>query len=331
VDIIAWSIPCLIWAVAHHFNAFLLAAIINSMWRVTHNSWQCLLVEGTDPKLLVDVYSLVYISGLLAAFFSPLTSLLIGQFSLVPTMRGLYVLAFVMMTAKFFIMNVMVEETEHGLDRMHATRGKSLFAIVGESSGVVQELMRSPETLITGGLMIISAIATTINTTFWSVIVTEKLQIGAEYLALYYVARSFTMLLFYFLVMPKLRTVDARIPMVFGFAGLILSWTILITIPPESYLLLLLATILEGCSLPAITALLDKLVATSVNPKERARIMAILYLVVLACTTPFGWIAGQASQINRSLPFVINIVLFVLGALLAFVASRRSGGRPAAA
>ena len=78
-----------------------MAAVINSLWRITHNSWLCLLVEDTEPSLLIDVWSLIYIAGLLAAFFSPLTSLFIAQFTLVPTMRGLYLLAFVMMTTKF--------------------------------------------------------------------------------------------------------------------------------------------------------------------------------------------------------------------------------------
>ena len=323
IDIVAWSIPCLIWAVAQDFNAFLIAAIVNSTWRITQNSWQCLLVEGTEPHLLVDVYSLIYISGLLAAFVSPLTSLLIAQFSLVPTMRGLYLLSFVMMTAKFFSMNAMVEETEYGRDRMHASRGQSLFAIVGESGGVLRQILHAPATLVTAGLMIIVAIANTINTTFWSVLVTEKLQIAPEFLALYVVARSLVMLVFYFTIMPRLRNVDARKPMIFGFAGLILTCLMLITMPPQSYWLLLVATILEGCSVPAISTLLDKLIATSVDPQERARIMAILYLVVLTCTTPFGWIAGEASQINRTLPFVINMVLLMLGALLAYIASKR--------
>jgi MFS family permease len=328
-DIIAWSIPCLIWAFAQDFNAFLLAAIVNSMWRITHNSWLCLLVEDTDPKILVDVYSLIYISGLLAAFFSPLAGLLVAHFSLVPTMRGLYLLAFVMMTTKFFTMNAMVEETEHGLDRMRATRDQSLFAIVGDSRGVLPLILHSPETLVTGGLMVITAIATLIQNTFWSVIVTEKLQVPAEYLAFFSVARAVTMLFFFFLIMPRLRDVDARKPMVFGFAAMIASWTLLITMPPQSYFLLVVAVILEGCSVPAVSTLLDKLIATTVAPQERARIMAILYLVMLTATTPFGWIAGQASQLNRSLPFVINIVLYCIGAVLAFVASRRITATPA--
>ena len=324
IDLVAWSIPCLIWAFAQDFNAFLVAAIVNSTWRITQNSWQCLLVEGTEPHLLVDVYSLIYISGLLAAFVTPLTSLLIASFTLVPTMRGLYLLSFVMMTAKFLTMNAMVEETEYGRDRMLSTKGRSIFSIVGESGGVVRQVLHAPATLVTAGLMVIVAIINTISNTFWGVMVTEKLQVAPEFLGLYSVARSLVMLLFYFTVMPRLRSVDARKPMIFGFAGLLLAWLLLITIPPQSYWLLLVVTILEGCSAPAISTLLDKLIATSVDAQERARIMALLYLVVLVATTPFGWIAGEASQINRSLPFVINITLVVLGALLAYVASRRN-------
>ena len=207
---------------------------------------------------------------------------------------------------------------------MAATRGKNVFSIVGESRGVLQEILHSPATLVTGGLLIIVAIATLIQNTFWSVLVTEKLLVPPEYLPLYAVARSVTLLVFYFAVMPKLRTIDARKPMVFGFAGLILSWLILIVIPPQSYFLLLISVIIEGSSIPAVSTLLDKLVAITVDPKERARIMAILYVVVLTCTTPFGWIAGEASQINRSLPFVINIVLLCIGMALAYTASRRS-------
>jgi hypothetical protein len=206
--------------------------------------------------------------------------------------------------------------------RMQETRHQSLWAIMGESRGVLRQVLHSPETLVTGVLMVIVSVATTVNTTFWSILVTEKLRIAASYLALYFVARSATMLLFFFFVMPHLRVIDVRKPMIFGFAGMIASWSILITIPAESYWLLLLATVLEGCSIPATNTLLDKLVATSVDPKERARIMAILYMAVLGLTSPFGWIAGHISGIDRSLPFVLNIVLFTAGGILAYLASR---------
>jgi DHA1 family tetracycline resistance protein-like MFS transporter len=326
-DIISWSIPCLIWAVAQDFNYFLLGAIVNAVWRVTANSWQCLLVEDTDPRLLVDVYSWVYIAGLLAAFVAPLTGLLIDKYSLIPTMRGLYLLSFVMMTAKFVIMNAMVTETKQGLVRMEETRHQPLFKVVGGSKGVLKQIMRTPVTLFTAGLMIILGITGMVRGTFWSILVTEKLLFPSADLAWYAFARSMTMLLFFFIVMPRLRTMDVRKPMIVGFLGLTASQILLLLTPVGNVWLLLLATVVEACSIPLASTLLDMLIVLTVDAKERARIMALLSVLVIVVTSPFGWIAGQLSAVNRSLPFILNIVLFGVGGLLTYFEGRLLKGR----
>jgi uncharacterized membrane protein YeaQ/YmgE (transglycosylase-associated protein family) len=52
-------------------------------------------------------------------------------------------------------------------------------------------------------------------------------------------------------------------------------------------------------------------------------------------TTPFGWIAGTLSGIDRNLPFYLNIALFAVGAILAWLAGNYSqraiANEPAAA
>ena len=325
-DIISWSVPCLIWAVAQNFTYFVVAAIINSVWRVTYNSWQCLMVEDADPRLLVDVYSWVYIAGLVAAFFSPLAGLLVAQFSLVPTMRGLYLLAFVMMTVKFLINNALATETRQGLVRMQETRGQPLFAVLRESPAVLRQILHSPVTLFTGALILLVNICWMVRGTFWSILVVEKLQIPAAHLPTYSIVRSVVMLLFFFLVMPQLRHMDVRKPMVLGFLALIASQAMLISVPAKNEPLLLVATALEACGVPAASTLLDKLVVLVVNARERARTMAILYTIVIVLNSPFGWIAGRLSEVNRSLPFVLNIVLFSVAGLLTFLAIRLAKG-----
>lgn len=319
-DIISWSIPCLVWAVAQNFTYFVVAAIINSISRVTMNSWSCLLVEDTDPRLLVDIYSWLHISGLVAAFISPLTGVLIKNFTLVPTIRGLYWLAFVLMTAKFFIMNVIATETQQGMIRMHETRNQRLFSILHGSLDIVKQILNTPTTLFTAGLMVILHICWMINQTFWPILVTEKLQIAPQHLALYHLVRSMTMLVFFFLIMPRMRNMPVRKPLFFGFLGLILTQVMLINAPIKNYLWLFITTIMEGCSIPVAKTLTEKLIVITVDPKERARIMAILYVIAILGTSPFGWIAGQLSEINRSLPFVLNALLFSLGALLTYLA-----------
>ena len=49
---------------------------------------------------LVDMYTWIYIGNQLVGFVAPLAGILIGVFSLVPTMRGLYAFAAVMFTLK---------------------------------------------------------------------------------------------------------------------------------------------------------------------------------------------------------------------------------------
>ncbi|MBN1642235.1 MAG: MFS transporter [Anaerolineae bacterium] len=321
-DALSWSVPCLIWAIAQDFRYFLAAAIVNSVWRVTLNSWQCLLVEDTDPRLLVDVYSWIYIAGLLAAFVSPLTGLLIAQFSLVPTMRALYLLAFVMMTAKFLIMNAMVTETAQGMVRMQETAHQPLFAVLREYPAVLRQLLRAPATLATAALMVILSITRMIHGTFWAILATGALAIPAEHLALFATARSLIMLLFFFGAMPRLRRGNAHHLMIVGFLGLLVSQIVLVNAPAGSYAVLLIVTALEACSVPLASTLLDQMIVVTVDPRERARIMALLYVIVIVCTAPFGWVAGRMSEVNRSLPFVLNVGLYAVGALLTYFARR---------
>lgn len=317
-DLASWTIPCLILALAQNFAWFLAAAIINAGWRVTLNSWQCLLVEDTEPDLLVDVYSWVYISGLVAAFVSPITGRLIATFTLIPTIRGVYLLAMVIMTAKFFILNGMATETRQGVERMEATRHESLVSLLRGFWPVLKQLLNTPATLFTAGMMVILQITTMITNTFWPILVTEKLGIPAEHLPLFHFARSLTMLAIFFTIMPKLRSLKMRGPLMVGFSGLVLMHILLLMTPQKHYALLLLTIVLEGCSVPVATTLIDKMQVLTVDRKERARIMAILYACVIVCTSPFGWLAGQLSEINRGLPFALNLALLSGGVLLAY-------------
>jgi DHA1 family tetracycline resistance protein-like MFS transporter len=323
-DFISWSVPALIYAVAHNFTLFLIAAIVNSVWRVTSNSWSCLMVEDTDPKLLLDVYTWIYISGLLVGFVSPLTGLFIKTFSLVPTMRALYIFAFVMFTIKFIATNAMTKETKHGLVRMEETRHQSLFSLLGEYRQVFKQIMHTPKTMYTLGLMLALSAVQSVNGTFWSILVTKKLLIPVQDLSLYPFARSFIMLLFYFFIMPRIKELHFRNPMLIGVVGFILSQVLLITMPVQNYWLLLVSTLLDALSLSTISIQIDRMVVLTVDAKERARILAILYVIVISFTSPFGWVAGLMSEVNRNLPFILNMFIITCGGILVFLAARHS-------
>ncbi len=321
-DTLSWSVPCIIWAVAQNFTYFVVAALFNGMWRVTLNSWSCLLVEDADPEQLVEVYAWIYISGMMAAFFTPIAGILINAFSLVPTMRGLYLFAFVLMTAKFIILNSYATETRQGVIRMEETKDQSLLSILRDYPAVIGQILKTPGTLFTLGIMLVVTICSMISGSFWAILVTERLQIPAQNIAIFPFVKSVVMLLFFFFVLPWIRKFDFRRVMISGFLGYIASQLILINTPPGGYALLLVSAFLEACSYAALSPQLDRLVAVTVDPQERARIYAILYVVVIVCTAPFGWIAGNLSSLNKIYPFVLSLSLFAVGGLLVYLSAR---------
>lgn len=321
-DLLAWSIPCLIWAAAQDIRYFIVAVIFNAMWRIPHNSWTCLLVEDAEEDQLVHIWTWIYIAGLLSAFFAPLAGLLIGAIELVPAVRLMYLLAFVMMTFKGWILYRYSTETRQGYIRMQETREQPFTSLMSGYGEVLKQILRTPNTLVVLGIMLVISIVITINGNFWSILVTKKLDIPAEHLAIYPFARSALMLVLYFVLVPRLNLRRFRNPMLLGFLGFLVSSLILVTMPAGNYWLLLVSVLIEAISLAMYTPLMDSLVIISIAREERARINAILAMVVILLTSPFGWIAGQLSEANRIFPFILNICLFLVGMGLVALAWR---------
>jgi MFS family permease len=326
-DISAWSVPALISALAQSFWYFLAAGIINSIWRIAHNSWSCLLVEDADKDQLVDIYTWIYIANIMVGFIAPLAGVLIGVFSLIPTVRGLYVFAAIMFTVKAVVTYQMTQETEQGKIRMHETRHQSIFNALREYTGILQNILRAPQTLYTVGIMLVISISNVISGSFWGIIVTGRLHIPAQNLAIFPFIKSSVMLFFFFMVMPRINKMHFKMPMALGFLGFVVSQLILITAPDQGYLFLIISVFLEACCFAAVSPLVDQMVVLTIDPQERARIQSILYVGIILITSPFGWIAGTLSGLNKSLPFILNIILFGVGAVLAYLAGNASQKR----
>lgn len=321
-DLVSYVIPALISAVAQNFWYFLGAAIFSSFIRIPQNSWMCLAVEDTDPDQLIDVFSWVYIAGLLSAFFAPVAGVLIKSLTLIPTMRILFIFAAICFTVKALITYHLTSETRQGLIRMEAMKGKSIFSGMEGYRKIIKQVLHTPKTLYTTGIMLIMSICLLINSTFWSVIVTEKIMIPVHNISIFVFVNSIIMLLFYFVVSPRIKKFHYKIPMMLGFWGFALSQLLLIFTPVNGYLLLVISIIFEGCALAMINPLVDQLIVLTIDAEERARIQSILYVAVIVITTPFGWIAGNLSALNKTLPFILNLILLIVGGVLAWLAGR---------
>ncbi len=321
-DLMAWSVPTLIWAFAQDIRYFVVAAIFNAMWRIPANSWTCLLVEDAEEGQLLHIWTWIYVAGLLSAFFAPLAGFLVGAIELIPAVRILYVLAFFMMTMKGWILYRNSTETRQGRVRMVETQGQSIFSLLDGYRPVLKQILHSPRTLVALGIMFVMSVVFLVHGTFWSILVTEKLNIPAEHLSIFAFVNSAILLVLYFLLVPRLDLQQFRNPMLLGFTGFLVSHLVLITMPEGNYGLLFLSVLIEAFSLAMFKPLMESLIVISIRPEERARINAIMSIVVIVLSSPFGWIAGQLSEINRTLPFILNISFFVLGTGLVALAWR---------
>lgn len=318
-DVLCWSIPCLIWAVAQDFRYFVAAAMMNSLWRVSHTAWTCLMIEDSEERHLVHIWTWVTIFGVCSAFFAPLGGWFVEKYGLIPAARGLFLFGFVVLTAKFVILYLFSHETERGRQRIAETRGTTIFALLGEYRHVFSQLLSTKTILTSLSLMLIMSIYSTVSGSFWGVLFTSKLGFSESQISLYAALRSIVMTLCFFLLGPRLTNMNRfRLPLWTGFVAFFFSQAILVFMPPRAIGLLAFSVLLEATASALVNPMVESLLALSMENKERARISAMVYVALILFTSPFGWIAGQLSGIDRALPFAFNMGLFVVGAGLVW-------------
>ena len=60
----------------------------------------------------------------------------------------------------------------------------------------------------------------------------------------------------------------------------------------------------------------DALLQLNLDPQERARLNALIMASTVALSSPFGYLAGLLSSVDRRLPFAFSLVLFLAAMLV---------------
>jgi MFS family permease len=326
-DLVAWTVPTLLWAFAQSFAWFLIAALLNSVVRIVFTSWNCILVEDTPPQMRLYVYSGLYVVGLVAGFLAPLAGLLVGRFTLVPAMRGLYLVACLSFTSMFVIRNRLLRETEIGLERMRIAGSMKTRQLFGDFYKSAARCLRDPLVLLAFLMAILNNVQLTVRTTFFAILLAGTLQFPPARIALFTAAYSLVMLVAYVLLLPIVGRMKIESSLVFSFACLTASHLLLATSPIRSFVCVTLSTVIGALGAAVVNPLLDSLVANSIPDRERASALSVFYVLLLAITSPFGYLGGVLSAISDRLPFLLAFCTVLLNAGLLVL--RASCGRGA--
>jgi MFS family permease len=315
-DFISWCIPCLIWWRAEGLWFFVVAALLNGAMQIPTNSWDCLLIEDAEKKQITRINSLAVIAAQFSVFFAPISAILFSRLTLVPAIRILYLNAFVIMLIKLLLLYIFSRETGMGMIRREESRGKSLWSLAAGYGGVLKIIGQSRGTIFAMAITTLVGIVGMINTTFWPVIVNKKLLVPEPLLPFFPILRSVVVIVFLLFLAPRLTKERLKLPLLTGFACYFTGQLLLILAPdhgPAKYIILCISLIFDSFAAGYLFMLAKSLVALHVNPVERARVQAIMNLIIMAATAPFGWIGGLLSDVSRVFPFILNLVLLAAG------------------
>ena len=203
--LISWTIPCILWATAKNYPYFLLAVFFNSMWQVTGNCFSCMIIEDSDSKELVNIYTILNLMGLLSGFISPIAGVCIDRFTLVPTMRVIYILSMTMMAIKFILQYHMSYESDTGKQRIKECKDKSVFSLTFGGWGVFVSHLLHPRILLCVIFMALVTCFNIIQATFWPLFITTAYGVSNSMLSVFPLVTSITTIMVYMLVTPHIN------------------------------------------------------------------------------------------------------------------------------
>lgn len=315
-DFFGWCIACLVWAISGNFWLFLIAFLFNSFEQVNQTAWYCLLIEDADSKDLLGIYTWVNIGGLVAIFFAPISGLLINSFTVVPVVRVLYIVFAVNMMIKLIITFRHCDETRQGKIRMTETKDTSVLKMVSEYKELIPKVLMNREIMKALFVSVILYITNLININFFGLYITQRLGIADRYLAFFPILNAIVMLIFMFGIQHRLESVKFRIPMWIGLILYAACSIFLIFTPMGNILFIVIYVFVAAVANALVMPRKDALLQLNIEPKERARINALIISFTIAFASPFGYFAGWLSSIDRRFPFVFTFIIYIIAIII---------------
>ncbi|PJJ30802.1 MFS transporter [Lacrimispora celerecrescens] len=315
-DFFGWCVACLIWSVSGNFWFFLIAVLFNSFEQINQTAWYCLLIEDADSKDLLGIYTWVNIGGLVAIFFAPISGLLINSFTVVPVVRVLYFVFAVNMLIKVIVTFRHCDETRQGKIRMNETKDTTVLQMLYEYKDLIPKVLMDKEIMKVLIVSVILHITNLVSTNFFSLYVTQRLGIADRYLAFFPILNAAVMLIFMIGVQHRLESVKFRIPMWIGLVLYAACSILLILTPVGGMPFIIIYVFVVAVASALVMPRKDALLQLNINPKERARINALIMSFTIAFASPFGYFAGWLSSIDRRLPFVFTFTIFIAAIII---------------
>ncbi len=329
--LISWSIPCMLWAGAQGYWYFILAIALNGLWRITGNSFSCMIIENGDTDKLVNIYTILNLFGLLAGFISPLVGLCIDRFTLVPSMRIIYLISLVLMSVKFLLQYRLASESEIGKQRLEECKDRSLLGLTFGGWSEFVKAIRHTRLLLYVILMTLITCFNITQATFWPLFVTNSYDVSVSMIAVFPFMKAITTIAVYLFITSRINMHSVRKPLLMALGTHLTGLSLLILCLPfakAALAVVFFSAICEAAALAVLGPLCETIMSVAIPSKERARVNSLITAMILLISIPIGATAGQLSQHNRMLPLVLNICFLIAEMLVVIIITYRNRVKP---
>ncbi len=323
-DLLSWSVPMLIWAVSSNVWFFLVAGIVNALSKVASISWNCIITEEEEPEKVPKIYTVITLINSAIGVFAPVTGFVIGKFGLVVSMRVLYAVGALSMTAMFIVRHFFLTETRAGSRLMADHGGSTFLESFANHLKLLSRLYENKKFLLLSLVFICTNFVTTLNV-FQVIFLTERLRFpqGAVSLVPFIVAVS--NLGAFLVIFPRLvKKSGERVLSLFLACNFAASLLFLV-IPERNLSAMLAVMAFNGISNFLMSAYRESVFMNSQGEREKADMYAAVQTVTMLLCVPAGYFGGALYRVNALLPFALVSVLY-LAALAASLAFARGAG-----
>ncbi len=325
-DLLSWTISMVLWAFSTSFPWFVVAAIFNSVVRVVFVSWNLLISEDADDAQRSTIFGWINIIGTFGGFTTLLGGLLIDSFDIVPSMRLIFLLGSASMTTMFIIRYIGTTETRMGSYLMEKTKSQSLASLLAAQLPKAGKAIREPFFRRMVGVYVIANSMLSID--FFRILyLREEKGLPPVLVSSIPALSAIASLFVFFRVLPDRKQGKSSDRLSSAFLFCLAAQILFLLMPRGSAL----SAILIFPSLQTAYALLctfrDTSFMNGTDADHRSERFSLIQMLAMLFSIPTGWVAGLLYSASPHLPFVLAVLLYGGGFLLA---RRIAGGQPAA-
>lgn len=320
-DLISWSLPMLVWALAQDFRAFVLAAVLNAANRIVTVSWSLLVVEDVEASQRARVLGILNLIVAACGLLTPLLGLVMAEVGTEATLRAYYALGAVGMTVMFYWRNAITDETRVGLSAMGEHKGLAPLQSLAQTWGHLARVREHPGLPPVLAFYVLSLFTEQMSL-FQILYYGDVLGAGVGTLSLVPVVTAAVTGLMYGLVLRRLRGTAPERALVGARAVGLVGSALLLAIPAGPGPLLLVVGVLAAATFLTQT-FRDAVLFARMPAQGGADVFSGVQLLCFVLAIPAGALAGVVYHGQPRALFGLIVGLNVLLLLLAALLARR--------